>query len=142
MWVLSKKQGEHRHFRVDRPVVPIRRILADCLAVAPVLAVKKGSLAAFLLSGTGQRCCCWHARSREAPPCASERWPSLGLRWLEELEFLNFKFLIYFVHPTRLPLVLILGFFFFLILKKKSFEIALNLARKTFAPKLPKEKEK
>lgn len=33
-------------------------------------------------------------------------------------------------------------FFFFLILKKKSFEIALNLARKTFAPKLPKEKEK
>lgn len=34
------------------------------------------------------------------------------------------------------------SWFFFLILKKKSFEIALNLARKTFAPKLPKEKEK
>lgn len=43
----------------------------------------------------------------------------------DELEFLNFMFLICFVHPTCLALVLI---FFFLSLKK--FEIALNLARK------------
>lgn len=76
--------------------------MADGLAVAPVFAVNKGSLAAFLLSGTGRRCCKKQGSTT----------PSLGLRWLEELELLNFKFLIYFVHPTCLPLVLILGFFF------------------------------
>lgn len=55
-------------------------------------------------------------------------WDSVDF---EELEFLNFKFLICFVHLTCLALVLILVW--------RKFEIALHLAHKTFSPNWKKK---
>jgi len=109
-WARSR---ENRHFRVDQPVVPKwkKSSWLPCCGTPFAGSEKRGSLAALLLTLTRKRCWCWHARSREAPPCVSERCTRLGLRWFEELEFLNFKFLIYFVHPTRLALVLIIFVF-------------------------------
>lgn len=109
LWVLSEK----RHFGLDQPLVPERKESSWLSCRGPPLwwQWKRGSLAALLLTLTGKRCWCWHARSRGAPPCIWERWPSLGLRWFEELELLNFKFVISFVHPPCLALVLILSFF-------------------------------